>query len=108
MTSTSVAADRLDLRLVPAALTCWAVTVAGILWQVGGSVVAVAVAIVATAAIGRWGSGRRESGADAGAVATGVVAVAVVGASFAVAVGLRKPPETEIPWTFSLGISACG
>ena len=80
---------RLDLRLVPAALTSWAVTAAGILWQVGGSVVAVAVAIVATAAIGRWCSGHRESGADVGVVATGVVAVAVVGAGFAVAVGLR-------------------
>ena len=32
--------SRLDLRLVPAALTSWAVTAAGILWQVGGSVAA--------------------------------------------------------------------
>ena len=82
-------AARLDLRLVPAALTSWAVTAAGILWQVGGSVTGVAVATAATAAVGRWGSGRREAGADARAVATGAVAVAVVGAGFAIAVGLR-------------------
>ena len=80
---------RLDLRLVPAALTSWAVTAAGILWQVGGSVVAVAVAIIATTAVGRWGSGRRESRVDVRAVVAGVVAVAVVGLSFAVAIGLR-------------------
>jgi competence protein ComEC len=81
--------DRLDLRLVPAALTSWAVTAAGILWQIGGSVGAIAVAIAATAAVGRWGSGRRESDAGSGAIGAGVVAVAVVGAGFAVAVGLR-------------------
>jgi len=80
---------RLDLRLVPAALTSWTVTAAGILWQVSGSVGAVVVAIAATAAAGRWGSGRRESRVDVRAVATGVVAVAVVGAGFAVAIGLR-------------------
>src|SRR4051812_24819183 len=80
---------RLDLRLVPAALTSWAVTAAGILWQVGGSVGALAVAITATAAAGRWGSGRRQSSVGLRAVATAVVAVAVVGAGFAVAVGLR-------------------
>jgi competence protein ComEC len=89
MTMVTVGADRLDLRLVPAALTGWAVTAAGILWQIGGSVAAVAVAIVATATVGRWGSGRRESGVDVGALKAGVVAVAVVGAGFAVAIGLR-------------------
>ena len=80
---------RLDLRLVPAALTSWTVTAAGILWQVGGSVAAVALAVIATATIGRLGSERRESGVDVGAVATAAVAVAVVGVGFAVAVGLR-------------------
>ena len=80
---------RLDLRLVPAALTSWVATAAGIIWPVGGSVLAVAVAVAATAVVGRWGSGRRESGADVAALATGVVAVAVVGAGFAVAIGLR-------------------
>ena len=89
MTPVEAGTARLDLRLVPAALTSWAATAAGIIWPVGGSVLAVAVAVAATAVVGRWGSGRRESGADVAAVATGVVAVAVVGAGFAVAIGLR-------------------
>jgi len=81
-------AARVDLRLVPAALTAWAVTAAGILWYVGGSVVALALGIAATAAVGRWGSGRCEPAANR-TIATGVVAVAVVGAGFAIAIGLR-------------------
>ena len=89
MTSVDVGAARLDLRLVPAALTSWAVTACGILWQVGGSVAAVTAAIVITAAAGWWASGRSESGADTRVLATGVVAVAVVGAGFAIAIGLR-------------------
>src|SRR6185312_2801790 len=80
---------RLDLRLVPAALTSWAATAAGILWQTGGSVLVVILSIAATAAVGRWGSGRREAGPNVGALLSGVVAVAVVGTAFAVAVGLR-------------------
>ncbi|MEN3317193.1 MAG: competence protein ComEC [Mycobacterium sp.] len=97
---------RLDLRLVPAALTSWAVTAAGILWQVGGSVVAVAVAIAATAAVGRWGSGRRESGVDVRAVVAGVVAVAVVGVGFAVAIGLRVGELRDHPIVERYGMIA--
>ncbi|HET7665355.1 MAG TPA: ComEC/Rec2 family competence protein [Mycobacterium sp.] len=82
-------AARLDLRLVPAALSSWAVTAAGILWQTRGSVLVVVLTIAATAAVGRWGSGRRQPGADVGAIVSGVVAVAVVGIGFAAAVDLR-------------------
>jgi competence protein ComEC len=87
--SVNAATARLDLRLVPAALTSWAATAGGILWPVGGSVGAVVAAIVATAAVGWWGSGRRESSAEVRSLTAGVVAVGVVGAGFAVAVGLR-------------------
>ena len=69
-----VGGNRLDLRLVPAALTSWAVTAAGILWHIGGSVAALVVAIVATAALGRWGSGRQDSATGLRAVAAGVIA----------------------------------
>jgi competence protein ComEC len=89
MTPVDTGAARLDLRLVPAALTSWAVTATGILWGVGASVATLAVAMVATAALGRWGSGRRDQGVDVRAVATGVVAVAVVGVGLTLAVGLR-------------------
>ncbi len=89
MTSVDAVESRLDLRLVPAALTSWAVTAAGILWQVGGSIAAVTAAIALTAATGWWSSGRRDGEADIRALRAGVVAVAVVGAGFALAVGLR-------------------
>jgi competence protein ComEC len=88
VTPPDTAVGRLDVRLVPAALSSWAVTAAGILWQVRGSVVALVLAIAATAAVGRWASGRRGT-ATVGPIATGVVAVAVVGAGFALAIGLR-------------------
>lgn len=97
---------RLDLRLVPAALTTWAVTAAGILWQVGGSVVAAVVAVAATAAVGRWVSGRRESGTAAGTAATAILAVAVVGAGFAVAIGLRVDELRHHPIVERYGTSA--
>ena len=89
MTSVDAAGCRLDLRLVPAALSSWAVTAAGILWQVGGSAAAVTAAIAITAATGWWSSGRRDGEADLLALRAGVVAVAVVGVGFALAVGLR-------------------
>ncbi len=98
--------SRLDLRLVPAALTSWAVTAAGILWQVSGSVGAVAVAIGVTGAAGRWGSARRESGGEVTALTTAVVAVAVVGAGFAVAVGLRVAELRHHPIVESYGTVA--
>ena len=83
------ATARLDLRLVPAALTSWAVTAAGILWQLGGSIAAVIAATAITAATGWCGNGRRDGEVDIRALRAGVVAVAVVGAGFAIAIGLR-------------------
>ena len=78
----------LDLRLVPAALTSWIVTAAGILWAPVGSLVGIAVTVATTAAAGWWGSrGRRL--ADQRALAAGVAAVRKVGVGFAVAVALR-------------------
>jgi len=85
----NVGAGRLDVRLVPAALTSWAVTAAGILWHVGGSIAAITAAIVGTAIAGWWTSDRREDGSDVRALAAGVLAVCFVGAGFAIAIALR-------------------
>ena len=79
----------LDLRLVPAALTCWGVTAAGILWSISGVVVLLTVAIAAAVATAWWGRRRRPSEAGARMTAAGVVAIAVVGLGFAIAVQLR-------------------
>ncbi|MCH9769077.1 MAG: ComEC/Rec2 family competence protein [Actinomycetia bacterium] len=81
-------APALDLRLVPAALTSWAVTAAGILWGQAGSLAAVAVAVVTTAAAGWRGSRGGRSG-HRRALAAGVATVFLAGAGFAVAVMLR-------------------
>jgi competence protein ComEC len=102
----NVETARLDVRLVPAALTSWAVTSAGILWDIGGSIAASVVAIVGTAAAGWWTSGRRESGSDVRAVATGVVAVSFVGAGFAMAVALRVDELHHHPIVESYGTVA--
>jgi competence protein ComEC len=78
---------RLDLRLVSAALTSWAVTAAGIEWQASGAVSAVVAAVAATIAVGWWARDRDQIRHRV--VGAGVVAVAVVGVAFAVAIGLR-------------------
>ena len=64
---------RLDLRLVPPALTGWAVTAAGILWPVGAALTAVFVVAVGAVLAAR----HRMPGC------AGVLAVCVVGAGFA-------------------------
>lgn len=95
----------LDLRLVPAALTSWAVTAAGIIWHTRGSVAAAVGAVAVTAALGWWGSGRRAD-ADRRGVATGVVAVAVVAAAFSIAIGLRVDELRQHPVTQRYGTAA--
>ncbi len=89
MTATDDRAVRLDLRLVPAALTSWAVTAAGILWSIRGIVVVLLVAIAVATAAAWWGSGHRGFHAGVRTTAAGTVAVAVVGLGFAIAVQLR-------------------
>ncbi|MGX9792453.1 ComEC/Rec2 family competence protein [Mycobacterium sp. MMS18-G62] len=101
-----VGTARLDLRLVPAALTSWAVTAAGILWHAVGSIAVLATAVVATAVVGWCGSGRRDTVVDFRALATGVIAVGVVGTGFAVAVGLRVGEVRDHPITLRYGTVA--
>ncbi|MDH6194767.1 competence protein ComEC [Mycobacterium frederiksbergense] len=91
-------ADRLDLRLVPAALTAWAGTAAGIVWGISGSVLAVVAAVAVTAALARFG------GVMFGAAA--VLAVAAAGAGFAVAIGLRVDQQQHHPITDRYGGAA--
>ncbi|MGE2733169.1 ComEC/Rec2 family competence protein [Mycolicibacterium vaccae] len=93
-----------DLRLVPAALTSWAVTAAGITWAgVGASLTAVA-AVAATAATGWWAARRAPAG-DRPSWTTVVAAVALVGAGFAVAVTMREAAARNHPLTTAIGSS---
>ncbi|WP_412457688.1 ComEC/Rec2 family competence protein [Mycolicibacterium celeriflavum] len=101
-------ATPLDLRLVPAALTSWAVTGAGIVWHLGGAVGAAVGAVATTAALGWWGSGRsgRRTQADPTAVGASVVAVAVVATAFAIAIGLQVDQLRAHPLTQRYGTAA--
>ncbi|MCV7281268.1 ComEC/Rec2 family competence protein [Mycolicibacterium flavescens] len=87
-------ASPLDLRLVPAAVTAWAVTASGILWHTAGAVLAALVAVAATAAVGWFADARRPGGRTVG---PGVLAVAAVGCAFAVAIGLQVGQLREHP-----------
>lgn len=85
---TADSGHRLDLRLVPGALTAWAVTGSGILWQFAGAVIAAGTAVMATAA-GGWWLGVRARRCDMRAVVTAALAVTGVGLGFTVAITLR-------------------
>ncbi len=93
--------EAVDLRLVPAALTGWAVTALGIVWDVGAAVAALCVAIALVAALIR---GRTPAHRPlARAVGTGLIAAAVVGAGFGFAVALRANGVRDHPVTQLFG-----
>ncbi|WP_319437417.1 ComEC/Rec2 family competence protein [Mycobacterium sp. RTGN5] len=82
------AAARLDLRLVPAALTAWAVTAAGITWTVGPLLAVLCAAVgLGWAALTRWCG---EARPVLRAVAVAVIGAAIVGAGFALAATMRS------------------
>ncbi len=89
MTTANAPERPVDIRLVPAALTAWAVTAAGIVWPG-----LVPWAVVLVACVLTWVPTRR------GAVrmgAAGVAAVAVMGAAFGVVVALRSAEVRHHP-----------
>lgn len=93
----------MDLRLVPAALTSWAVTAAGILWPQAGAVEAAVGAVASTAVIGWWGGRRSADGLDRRALGGAVLAVVLVASGFAVAVTVRVGAVQTHPITGYFG-----
>lgn len=91
-----------DLRLVPAALTVWAVTAAGISWGYAGAGAAVVAGVGATVAAGWWAS-RTRVPAERGTLLIAAAAVALVGGGFAVAVCLRVDAVHRHPVTTYVG-----
>lgn len=79
----------LDLRVVPAALTSWAVTAAGILWSIVGVVAVLSAGVAAATAAARWTNRPLRPRDSPRMTAAGAAAIAMVGAGFAVAVLLR-------------------
>jgi competence protein ComEC len=94
---------RLDLRLVPAALTSWGVTAAGIVWSTIGVLVTVTIAIASAGAAMWWGARPRRSDVDARMTLPGMTAIVLVGLAFAIAVLLRVEQVSHHPLTDRYG-----
>ncbi|MDT5106152.1 MAG: competence protein ComEC, partial [Mycobacterium sp.] len=88
-----------DLRLVPAALTSWGVTAAGILWDGAASLWVTTAAVAVTFLVTRWWRGRQPDSA----VWPGVLAVAVVGIAFSISVTLRVQDAARLPVAGQVG-----
>jgi competence protein ComEC len=96
-------AARQDVRLVPAALTGWAVTAAGIVWPIGHVVGSVCAAgSLFGAALWRTG----DPASRMRAIGVGLVAVGVVGAGFGFAIALRANAVARHPITAAFGTAA--
>lgn len=90
-----------DLRLVPAAVTSWTVTAAGILWPPAVLVAITVGAVAATAMAGRWCA---RHGIRLGVA--GVAAVAVIGTAFGLSIAMRAHDVRHHPITARHGATA--
>ncbi len=92
-----------DVRLVPAALTCWVVTAAGIWWPAGRPVALCCMALIAASGAAACWPGARARLRSIGA---GVLAIGVVGAGFGLAIALRADAVGRHPITAAFGTVA--
>lgn len=92
----------LDARLVPAALTSWAVTGTGIIWPVG-AILGVACLAAGAAGLLLWRFGPRRRGARA--IGAGVLAAGMIGAGFGFAIALRANAVAHHPIAAAFGTS---
>jgi competence protein ComEC len=90
-----------DLRLVPAALTSWAVTAAGIVWGLAATVWTVAAAVGVAVATAWWV--RVGRGTTPVSVWPAILAIATIGVAFAIAVDLRVTDVRHHPVTAHYG-----
>ena len=89
----------LDLRLVPAALTGWLVTAAGIVWQIGTILAAMGIATAVFATVLRHVARVR-------AIGTALAAAGVVAAGLGFAIALRVNAVAHHPITAAYGTTA--
>ncbi|WP_406817824.1 ComEC/Rec2 family competence protein [Mycobacterium sp. M23085] len=95
------------MRLVPAALTCWAVTAAGIWWPAGRILAWCCVALIAASGVLGWRSVRRPGRwARLRPISAGLAAVGVVGAGYGFAVAMRADAVAHHPITAAFGSRA--
>lgn len=96
-----------DVRLVPAALTCWAVTAAGIWWPAGRLLAWCCLALVASSGLLAWRAAHRQGRTERlRAIGAGLAAIGVVGAGYGFAIGLRTDAVVDHPITVAFGSSA--
>lgn len=97
----------LDVRLVPAALTGWLVTAAGMVWSVGAVLASLSVAVAAVSGALLWHA-KHRLGATSRLRAVGValLAIGVVGAGFGFAIALRAGAVRHHPITAAFGHAA--
>lgn len=91
-------ASRLDVRLVPAAMTAWIVTAGGIVWPIGAALTSCCAMLTATAGLVWWRRGRGTT-----FVGAGLVAVGVVGTGYGLAIALRTDALGHHPITAAFG-----
>lgn len=99
-------AVRVDVRLVPAALTCWAVTAGGIWWPIGRILAWCCVALIGASGALAWRALRGRGGARLRAISAGLAAIGVVGAGFGFAIALRADAVDRHPITAAYGVTA--
>ena len=99
--------DHLDVRLVPAALTSWIVTAAGMVWPIGGALAGCCVGLAAASGLAWWllAGGSRPPG-PLPAISAVLMAAGVVGAGYGLAIALRADAVGRHPITAAFGSSA--
>jgi len=98
---------RVDVRLVPAALTCWAVTAGGIWWPIGRTLAWCCVVLIGASGALAWHALHRPGAvARLWAISAGLAAIGVVGAGFGFAVALRADAVGRHPITAAFGTIA--
>lgn len=96
-----------DVRLVPAALTCWVVTAGGIWWTAGRTFAWCCVVVIVASGALAWHAVRRPDRKTLlGAVSAGLAAVGVVGTGYGLAIALRTDAVVHHPITAVFGSSA--
>ncbi len=95
---------RLDVRLVPAALTGWVVTAAGIVWQPGAVLGWLCVVVAVASAVLWWQLHTRpRRDGPLRAVSVALVGIGVVGAGYGFAIALRVNAVRQHPITAAYG-----
>ena len=98
---------RVDVRLVPAALTSWMVTAAGIVWPVGRVLASCCVMLVAASVALLCYAARRPGRASRlRMISAGLMAIGVAGVGFGLAVALRSEAVVRHPIGAAFGTAA--